>query len=89
MTISKIPKKYREAHDATFANWLMLKRSKMCGCIFCCRTYPASDVVDWCNEQDENRTALCPCCGIDSVIPDASGWSLDEEFLKEMKHWWF
>lgn len=61
----------------------------MCGCIFCCRTYSASDVVDWCNEQDENRTALCPCCGIDSVIPDASGWSLDEEFLKEMKHWWF
>ena len=46
MTISKIPKKYREAHDATFANWLMLKRSKMCGCIFCCRIYPASDVVD-------------------------------------------
>ena len=89
MTISKIPKKYRDAHDAAFANWQLVKKSKMCGCICCCRTYSASDVVDWCNEQDGNRTAICPRCDVDSVIPDASGWSLDEEFLTEMKRWWF
>lgn len=86
---SRIPKKFREAHTATFKNWRFLRKSKMCGCIYCCRVYPTSEVVDWCNERDRRRTALCPYCGIDSVIPDASGWPLDEKFLNKMKYLWF
>ncbi|OWV25918.1 hypothetical protein B7988_07625 [Fibrobacter sp. UWB1] len=35
------------------------------------------------------QTALCPYCAVDSVIPDASGWPLDADFLKKMKLWWF
>lgn len=85
----EMPEKCRDAHGATFKNWRLLKKSKMCGCIYCCEVYPASEVVDWCDELDRRRTALCPHCGIDSVIPDASGWPLDPEFLKEMKYWWF
>lgn len=33
--------------------------------------------------------AICPKCGIDSVIPDASGVPLSAEFLATMKKWWF
>jgi hypothetical protein len=86
---SEIPKTYRDAADASFKSWRLLKKSKKCGCYYCCRVYPASEVVDWCDERDRRRTALCPYCGIDSVIPDASGCPLDEEFLKKMKYWWF
>ena len=89
MSNSKISKIYRDAHIVTSKNWRLLKKSKMCGCIYCCKVYPAAEVVDWCNERDRRRTALCPYCGIDSVIPDASGWPLDEDFLKKMKYWWF
>jgi hypothetical protein len=35
------------------------------------------------------RTALCLYCAVDSVIPDASGWQLDADFLEKMKLWWF
>lgn len=89
MSNSEIPKTYRDAADASFKSWRLLKKSKKCGCYYCCRVYPASEVVDWCDERDRRRTALCPYCGIDSVIPDASGCPLDEEFLKKMKYWWF
>ena len=89
MTKKRMPQEYHEAHEACFKNWRLLKKSKMCGCFYCLETYPASEVVDWCDEKDRRRTALCPYCGIDSVIPDASGWPLDADFLKEMKYWWF
>ena len=89
MAKKKMPQKCREAHNACFKNWRLLKKSKMCGCFCCLNTYPASEVVDWCVERDRRRTAICPCCGVDSVIPDASGWPLDADFLKEMEYWWF
>ena len=89
MAKKNMPQKYREAHCACFKNWRLLKKSKMCGCFCCLNTYPASEVVDWCVERDRRRTAICPCCGVDSVIPDASGWPLDADFLKEMEYWWF
>jgi hypothetical protein len=89
MAKKKMPKKCREAHNTCFKNWRLLKKSKMCGCFCCLNTYPASEVVDWCVERDRRRTAICPCCGVDSVIPDASGWPLDADFLKEMEYWWF
>ena len=33
--------------------------------------------------------ALCPSCGIDSVIGDASGFPITEEFLVAMEARWF
>jgi len=36
-----------------------------CGCFYCLRTYPATEVVDW---IDDGETPLCPHCGIDSVM---------------------
>lgn len=85
----KMPQMYHDAHEACFKNWRMLKKSKMCGCFYCLKVYPASEVVDWCVERDRRRTALCLYCAVDSVIPDASGWPLDADFLKKMKLWWF
>jgi acetone carboxylase gamma subunit len=35
------------------------------------------------------QTALCPECGIDSVIGDASGYPITEAFLGKMKTFWF
>ncbi|MBQ3777336.1 MAG: hypothetical protein IKC23_06090 [Fibrobacter sp.] len=89
MSKQKMPQMYRDAHKACFKNWRILKKSKTCGCFYCLRVYAASEVGDWCVERDRRRTALCPYCAVDSVIPDASGWPLDADFLKKMKCWWF
>ena len=88
MSISQIPQKYRDAHKASFQNKRLVMRSKLCGCFYCGRVYPASEVESWSHDR-EDMTAICPYCLIDSVIPDASGFSLDAEFLRDMQRYWF
>ena len=52
----------------------------------CQRTYPPEEIYDWIEHEG---TALCPRCGIDSVIGSASGYEITEEFLAEMNEYWF
>ena len=49
------------------------------------RMYLSSEVEDY---TDEGETALCPYCGVDSVIGDASGFQLSEGFLQSMHKRW-
>lgn len=37
-----------------------------CGCYFCCEVFDGKEVTEW---TDENQTAVCPRCGVDSVLP--------------------
>lgn len=85
---SHMPEPYRLAHKACSQNIEDIRKSKQCGCFYCLNVYPAGDVLEWI-EDGEGDSAICPKCGIDSVIPDASGISLDSEFLATMKKWWF
>jgi hypothetical protein len=57
--------------------------SELCGCFYCLATFPPDQVQEWC---DDGQTALCPRCGIDSVIGSASGSPITMEFLSEMHH---
>lgn len=75
------------AHDACFRNRAQIERSKQCGCFSCCRIFPASEVTDY--VSPEEPTAICPYCHIDSVIGDASGYPVTEEFMKKMNKRWF
>ena len=64
-----------------------LSNSRACGCFYCCTIFKATDIDDWC---DDGKTAICPNCGIDSVIGDASGFPVaSEDFLKLMAQYWF
>jgi len=52
-------------------------------------TYPPSAVIEWIEDSD-GRTAICPRCGIDSVLGDASGFPVtDAAFLSAMNERWF
>lgn len=75
------------AHKASFRNREQIERSKQCGCFFCRRIFPASEVTDYVSREEP--TALCPYCYTDSVLGDASGYPITEEFLKEMNKRWF
>jgi hypothetical protein len=62
----------------------------MCGCFYCCAVFTPERIVDWTDELGgEGQTALCPVCGIDSVIGDRSGFPISPEFLQRMKRHWF
>ena len=58
-----------------------IKASTRCGCYFCFHTFANSDIKKW---VDAEQTALCPACGLDSVIGDASKHRLDKTFLRQM-----
>ena len=64
-----------------------IEASTRVGCFYCGQTYAPSLIEEW---IDDDTTAMCPKCGIDSVIGDASGYPAgDREFLEQMKAVWF
>jgi hypothetical protein len=66
--------------------------STRCGCFHCGWVFGAPEVDAWVDsdEQGVGQTALCPRCGIDSVIGDASGLAVaDDEWLEALRRFWF
>jgi hypothetical protein len=77
----------KEAHEHSSYHWGELHHSAVCGCFFCCETFSFNEIEDW---VDRGVTALCPECGIDAVIGDASGYAVDDaDFLGAMRRFWF
>ncbi|MCR5491783.1 MAG: sel1 repeat family protein [Bacilli bacterium] len=64
-------------------NEIEIVQSDICGCFFCRSIFSARDVNDWYND-DRGMSALCPECGMDAVIGDASGIKIDKPLLKQM-----
>jgi hypothetical protein len=69
------------AHKHSTRHRAEIEASARCGCFFCFRTFRSSDIKAW---IDSNQTALCPACGVDSVIGSASNHRLDDAFLRRM-----
>ncbi len=69
------------AHKHSIYNHEEIKRSCKAGCFHCTKVFLAKSIKDW---TDDDRTALCPKCGTDSMIGDASGFELTRAFLKDM-----
>lgn len=64
--------------------------SELCGCFYCLHIFPPSEIVRWCDgEKEMGATALCPQCGIDSVIGAKSGYDITKDFLQKMHDHWF
>ena len=76
------------AHDHAFANRAELERSAECRCFYCLETFRASDITEWVADAP-GQTAMCPRCGIDSVIGSASGLPMSDAFFEEMRRHWF
>lgn len=80
-----------EAHAHSSNHRAEILASTLCGCFYCCAMFPPGEIADWVDEdsQGEGQTALCPRCGIDSVIGDKSGCEISECFLAGMRAYWF
>ena len=62
----------------------LVEKSKLVGCFYCQAKFPPSEITEW---IDDGTTALCPHCGIDSVLPDSV--DLSDEMLRAMHDYWF
>ena len=78
---------FRQAHDCSIRNKEQIEKSEKCGCFSCCEIFTPSEITDYL--PDEPPTAECPFCHTDSVIGDASGFPITQDFLKKMKKRWF
>jgi len=74
------------AHKHSLRNRAELERSKVCGCFYCSAIYSPSEIGEW---IDDEQTAMCARCPVDSVIGDASGYPITKEFLEKMHAHWF
>ena len=70
--------------------------SEQAGCFYCLATFDPKEVEDWVDGEQletgdtaDGITALCPKCGIDSVIPSAAPVRFDATLLPEMHAYWF
>ena len=91
LRISQFPDDIRKAHEHSSNHRREIEGSDICGCFYCCCAFKPSEIKDWIDENSEGigQCALCPRCGIDSVIGSLSGFPIEEKFLKEMRHYWF
>ena len=81
----------KAAYDHSIHNQEEIRKSDMCGCFFCKKTFKPVAIAEWTDiETTKGETALCPHCAHDSVIGSDSGFPVsDEDFLTAMSEHWF
>ena len=87
-TIQDLP--FVKAHKHTEYQQEILK-SEQAGCFYCIAIFYPDAINDWHGEkcQEYEPLALCPECGIDSVLGSASGFPIKPSFLTVMRDFWF
>ena len=75
------------AHDFCTNNMDSLREDKVCGCFYCMKIFSPDEIESY--VEDDSGTAICPYCGIDSVIGESSGYPITNDFLQQMKTYWF
>ena len=87
-----------ERYDTTGAHWYSsnhkpeLEQDHVCGCFYCLRIFDPKEIEEWIiddNPCDRRGTAICPYCGIDSVIGESSGYPSTRAFLEALHREWF
>lgn len=77
------------AHKYSTQNKKMLESDNKCGCFYCLKIFIPSEIFEWIWDNNVQETAVCPYCGIDSIISESSGYPITKEFLEKMQKIWF
>jgi hypothetical protein len=89
--IDRFPKRIRDAHQRSIHHRAEIESSHLCACFHCYAQFAPREIIRWVDDGPDGlgTTALCPRCGIDSVLGDSSGFPLSADFLQEMHRYWF
>ena len=71
--------------DYTIENKKQVLASQTCRCANCLATFSGAEVTEF---TDKGKTAICPKCGEDTVLPDCVE-GLDDQLLQEIHDYWF
>ena len=81
MTIQRLStQQLKNLHEESFANKERLSKTSVAGCFNCLRVMPVSAIEEYCDDD----TAVCPHCGIDSLLGET-----DPDTLAQMKAYAF
>jgi hypothetical protein len=81
---------FERAHLASRANRKAIMKSEACGCFHCGVRFKPKAIREWRRDLAlADDTAVCPGCGIDSVIGSAAGFPITKDFLQRMHDYWF
>lgn len=75
-----------EASEYSIRNRDGLVEGTKAACYHCMQVFSAKEVTDF---TDAGETALCPYCGIDSVLPEHAGFAFTPENLESLRAFWF
>lgn len=80
-----------DAHKTSIRHKESIMKSSECGCFHCLAIFPPTRITDWTDTSgpESRYTALCPECGIDSVIGSDYGYPITKDFLTAMQRHWF
>ena len=78
---------YIEAHKFSANHRNQIMNDKKCGCFYCLKIFNPKEICYWL--KDESGTAVCPYCGVDSIVGESSGFPVTKDFLKKMHQYWF
>lgn len=81
-----MPQGILDAHEFSSRHRDAIADAQICGCFYCLEIFEPNKIEDWLTDEG---TALCPRCGIDSVLPDNVGYPITRDFLTQMKSYWF
>lgn len=73
-------------HSYSSHNNKLVNNADKCYCFYCMSGFDSIEIDSY---IDEGQTALCPKCGIDSVIPDNIDEEINEAIILDMNRYWF
>lgn len=74
--------------ELAFNNKHLLKLSNWCGCFYCLNLFSYQDISQWKNDTYD-QTAICPFCGMESVIPSDDTRDSTMKFLNILYDFYF
>jgi hypothetical protein len=77
---------FLEAKERASRHRAELEASGRCACFFCFKKFATSEIKAW---VDGNQTALCPHCGLDSVLGSGTEHRIDDTFLRRMHQYYY
>lgn len=63
-----------------------MQKYNICDYFYHLKIFNPNEITEWID--DVFGTAICPYCGIDSVIRESNGYLITTEFLKKIKQYW-
>jgi hypothetical protein len=67
-------------------NRKLVEQSTSAGCFHCMKIFDVKEIKEY---TDQDKTVICPLCGVDSVVGNMCGFELTEDILKKAHHFWY